>query len=367
MSKTLPEMSREPHPTWIVGKSPSQEQYYHWGRALGKLAPENSVFVVACDHRFESDNFKQSLVLGLSAEGIGVVDIGKKPNDLAAFAGDRLNTEGIAIVTGGTHPPEVNGLRWRLQNSSQSCHEQMAFLKKSAAEADTKTKMPQAGTYRFWDPSQEWIHWLQQVWYDTPSVPLKVVLDTVHGSWSQLAGLALHEVFPDFTVEILHDTPEKSFSVEASQAVAALGSQVPDRHADLGIVLESDDLFHLLDDRGQPLSRNEIGWLFLQMLGPALENEVFLHGKHCCPELIAEVRRYGGRPLCISGKKLDFVGEMRRTGALIGFGSGGGIYFRGARGNRIVVFALCWILDYLAYLHCPLSIWRTQCPEDLLH
>ena len=371
MAKTISDIYRK---TGILGISDEQineHSYRAWGQALGDLLPVNSRFVVSSDCRPSSEAYKQTLIEGLVEQGTCVIDIGKCPTNLAFFARDSVDAVGFAAVTGGSRGPTWNGLRWQLNDLSRSFAQQVEHLRnwRLSDQQDSFLSFGKAGSCRVWDPTYEWVSWLQEIWFDTPSVPIKVILDPMYGNWAELASLALRAIFSGFEIIAIHDQPRSDIEnwspgVQAIYGLHSLKLEVLSQKADLGIALEPDaERFFLVDDQGEPLSNDEICWLFLQMLGPSLKDEFFLHTPRCSVKNIAEGERYGGKAMLVSAEEEPFLAEMKRTEALIGFGDGGEIYYRGVRGNRIVFFAICWILDYLAHLRCPLSLWRTQFPE----
>lgn len=182
----------------------------------------------------------------------------------------------------------------------------------------------------------------------------------------------MRAVFPHVEFTALRDQPQADFrglnpDDFDCQSLAEIGAVITSEQADIGFVFDVDvGPFRVVDDAGYLFSKDEILWLFLQMLGPSLEKETFLYHRNGSVKIVEEGKRYGGEPKeLVSALEEDIVLEMKRTKALIGFGPQGEIYYRGARGNRITFFAICWIMDYLAHLDCPLSLWRKRLPGDL--
>jgi hypothetical protein len=54
---------------------------------------------------------------------------------------------------------------------------------------------------------------------------------------------------------------------------------------------------------------------------------------------------------------------MKETNAIAGLSFYGSLYFRGINGNRIVLFAICWFIDYFTRLGVSLADWRKQFPS----
>lgn len=355
-----------------VDEQLNEELFRSWGNALGDLLTEHAIMLVSSDHRTSSQAYKSALTVGLNEQGIRVIDLGTIPSDLASFACWTLNADGYAAVTGQSQGEGWNGLKWLLADNEIGSQAQQVSWLKNWAEKHAKDKAQVPATpriYRKWDPTFEWISWLQNVWFDTPSVPLKVVIDPLFGCWAGLAVRTLRAVFPSFHFIAIHDEPDERFgglipNVMFRDSLNDLSETIRSEKANFGIALDADaGLFRILDNEGVPLSPDEMAWLFIQMLGKSMEGERFLHDKECAQVVLDEGRRYDAISQLVSGDERMFMEQMKRTEALIGFGPDGEIYYRGAHGNRIVIFAICWILDYLAHLDGTLEHWRTQFHE----
>lgn len=344
--------------------------YRRWGAALGRMLPPRSKYLVTCDNRRHSEEFKVALIAGLVGEGVDVYDLGTVPTNLAAYGYGRVEAAGFAGVGGGSSPADWNGLHWTFAGAPPFPKaEQVERLRNEAENPAPPAERVELGGCRPLEVVYDWISWLQTVWYDTPQVPFRVVIDPLHGNWSFLARRALQAVFPQMFFEAIHDAPDETFgglipSCREPRSLSAICTEVDLRRADLGIVLDADaGCFTLVDGNGFALAPEEIAWLVLQNLGSALKNETFLHDANCSGKIIAEAERLGGMPVPVRRNEECFVAEMKKTGALIGLGSEGEIYFRGAKGNRIVLFACCWFLDYFARLGTSPAEWRNTIPS----
>lgn len=86
------------------------------GQALGSLARERGYaqLAVGRDGRISSPELTQSLIEGLLASGVNVLDLGLAATPLLYFAANR-HTQGCgAVVTGSHNPPEYNGIKLML-------------------------------------------------------------------------------------------------------------------------------------------------------------------------------------------------------------------------------------------------------------
>lgn len=375
MSVPSPRIYRHDHIMGLVGSELSDDLFRSWGIALGRLIGKDSRFVVTCDTRKYSQNFKVALIEGLCSEGIHVIDLETTPTDLASYACESLDSEGYASVTGENRPFSWNGLVWKLKNSSLSRSEQIQYLyaetlKGVSEESDTLKKRFSSNFVRKFDISHDWIDWLQTVWYDTPRVPLKIIVDSMHGNWGHLAPFTIQSVYPEMIVEAIRDEIKDDFNgivpnSRLGRSITPLCNEVIRRKADLGVAFDNDaGLFTVVDGSGVPLVPDEVAWFILHdLLGCALDGEYFLYDRNCSEKVVAEGRRSGGKPVLVENNDDVFLHEMKRMEALIGIRSDGAIYFRGAHGNQIVVFAFCWLLDYLVHLKMPIVEWRATIPS----
>ncbi len=359
---------RQDHIFGRVGTELSADLYEQWGRAFAQMLPSGAKFLVTSDYRESSEEYKVALINGLRTRKIHVLDAGSIPTDLASYGAWFFKTVGFASVTGGSYSPEWNGLRWNFDSPSPTMDEQMAQLQLPV------TKLPYLGpvpgsSLQTCDASSSWIPWLQSIWYDTPRKPFRVIVDPMHGNWSDLARKAFQAVFPHAVFESFHDTAEPDFGglvprSKYPKSIQLLCDEVTRTQADMGIALDADaGDFVVVDRHGVPLLSEEINWFVLHdLLGVALEGETFVHDAYCSEQILAEGRRLGGRPVLSRIGDRAFSQRMRETDALIGLGSGGEIYFRGVQGRRIVIFALCWLIDYMLIQDTTLTDWRKRCP-----
>lgn len=357
----------------ILGLAESEldaECYRRWGASLARLVSAGALLVVTTDGREYSEEYKDALVDSLHDGGVHVIDFGCLPSDLASYGAETVNAAGFVCVTGGAQPSGWTGLHWHLNRCPLSMTEQMKRLRQEAPIPPPVDPGHSTSQYRRLDLTYTWISWLQSVWYDTPHATFRILLDPLHGNWSGLARKCLQAIFPQMVFEAIHDEIRDDFGglVPSSRCSASLESlcrEVDLRRADLGVAFDADaGLFAVVDGHGIPLMPEELAWFVLHdLLGDALKDEVFLHDIHCPGPIVAEGIRLGGKPVPVRRGDESFSAAMKKTNALIGLGSEGEIYFRGAQGNRIVLFAVCWLIDFLACNETDLATWRKTFPR----
>ncbi|MFW5929565.1 MAG: phosphomannomutase, partial [Halobacteriota archaeon] len=83
------------------------ERYVDLGRAVGDVYPE---VVVGRDARLTGEAVSNALHAGLTSAGCRVVDVGRAPTHLVAYAARERKVAGV-VVTASHNPPEYNGVK----------------------------------------------------------------------------------------------------------------------------------------------------------------------------------------------------------------------------------------------------------------
>ncbi|MDR2115206.1 MAG: hypothetical protein LBP87_02375 [Planctomycetaceae bacterium] len=375
MKSSTPSLYRDDFILGLVESELNETLYKSWGQSLARMLPVGSNILVTADFRQSSELFKTALIEGLLSNGVNVFDSGNIPSNLASYGLDLVEGNACVSVTGSNHASIWNGLRWIIPESSFSIASQLKRLHDEAnspvvSGVNSGVTTTARGNYQTLDMIPPWYDLLQNVWYDVPQLPLRIILDPMYGNWAPLAQHALQTCFPKISFESIHDEPKGDFggmlpASRCRKSLSTLCSEVVRRHADLGIALEADACsFSLIDNLGQPLLSEEVIWIVLHyLLSDTINGEIFLHDVNCSEKIITEGIRLGASPRVVKNSHHAFLKKMKETNALIGFGFDGSIYFRGVRGRRIVIFAICWFLDYFTRLKMPLSEWRKLFPK----
>lgn len=97
----------------IVDKTLTTEAAFAIGQALGSLAKSKGVdtMCVGRDGRLSGPKLADSLMQGITDQGINVKSIGLTPTPVLYFATVLTNTGSGVAVTGSHNPPEYNGLK----------------------------------------------------------------------------------------------------------------------------------------------------------------------------------------------------------------------------------------------------------------
>ena len=108
-----PKIFREYDVRGLVDIDLSDEVVYSLGRGfatyVSRLGKRN--VVVGRDGRLSSPRFRDSLVAGMVAGGLDVVDVGVCPTPVFYFSLFHLDRDGGVMITGSHNPPEFNGFK----------------------------------------------------------------------------------------------------------------------------------------------------------------------------------------------------------------------------------------------------------------
>ena len=108
-----PRIFREYDIRGLVDTDLSDEVVYSLGRGfatyISRLGKRN--VVVGRDGRLSSPRFRDSLVAGMVAGGLDVVDVGVCPTPVFYFSLFHLDRDGGVMITGSHNPPEFNGFK----------------------------------------------------------------------------------------------------------------------------------------------------------------------------------------------------------------------------------------------------------------
>ncbi len=208
--------------------------------------------VVGRDIRPHSESLSDAMIEGISASGIGCVDIGLIDTPMIYFAINHLGTCGGIQVTASHNPIEYNG--FKISGFKGRPIGEDTGLKEIRRIVSTLKRMPigaatgPAQCADLWGPYRE--HVLQSL---NMARPLKVVVDASNGC----AGKMIPLVFDDTEVEIIplnfeigqgfaHDpNPLVESNLEQLQKAVRL------RKADFGVCFDGDaDRCMVVDEKG---------------------------------------------------------------------------------------------------------------------
>jgi phosphomannomutase len=197
--------------------------------------------VVGYDRRFLSDRMGRHVAEELAAAGVGVRLADSPITTPAVSVAVTLGKHaGGLMVTASHNPPEYNGIKVKSEAGGSASEEYVARV---AAHMDQEAGGGGRGRVTVAPIGDDYARHVLALHRDeSPARPLRIVLDTMHGSASGVAGRVLREMGHE-VVEI-RDSANPSFGGVSPEPIpphiAMLQRVVLRERADLGVALDGD-------------------------------------------------------------------------------------------------------------------------------
>jgi phosphomannomutase len=349
----------------IRGVYPEQfdeDAAYRIGRAFASWAGANQI-VLGRDCRLSSPSMSEAFAAGVTAAGVGVVDVGLATTDMVYFASGRMSLPG-AMFTASHNPPEYNGLKLCLSGARPVGIE--SGLAEVRAQAETEPPPSEAGapaarglvTHR--DLRDDYLEHLISFVDLERFLPFTVVADAANG----MAGLVVPELFqrlPGKLVPLYMDL-DGTFPNHPADPIDPKNQEDVKREvlahgADLGLAFDGDaDRVFLVDEHARGISGS---------LGTALvaigmlerhPGATILHNLICSRVVPEVIREHGGTPVRTRVGHSFIKKVMAETGAVFGGEHSGHYYFRAHYNADSGLVASMVVLDQMSKAGKPLSV-----------
>lgn len=312
----------------IVDESLTVDMAHAIGKALGSeaVALKQTAIAVARDGRLSGPKLIQALTDGILSTGINVVNVGLVPTPVLYFACFHLKTSSGIMLTGSHNPPNYNGLKMVLNNTTLS-GETIQALKQRILDKNFATGN---GEYSEQDISEDY---LKHITDDVKlSRPLKIVIDAGNGVAGELApklykamGCEITELYCDIDGSFPNHHPDPS----QPETLEVLIDTVKKEKADVGFAFDGDG-----DRLGVIAPDGEIIWADRQMILYAqdiLERNPgadIIYDIKCSVNLTKAIEEAGGNPLMWKTGHSLVKAKLKETGAPLAGEMSGHIFFK---------------------------------------
>ena len=239
------------------------------GLGLGSLIKKNKNNKQICvghDSRSYSLEVKESLISGLIASGINVIDLGLTISPAAYFAQYYLNCDNVAMVTASHNPNGWTGIKMGNEKTLTFGPKLIGELKNIIREKNIKTDKP--GTYTFKNINEEYINDIIERY--NISRKIKAVVACGNGT----AGIFAPKVLNCIGIEVipLHCDLDNSFpnynpNPEDLVMLKDLSKNVLKHNADIGFAFDGDgDRLGVVDNEGKEIFSDKVGLLIARNL-----------------------------------------------------------------------------------------------------
>lgn len=291
----------------VRGKYPSEineEVAYTFGLGYGSYLQEKlnqNKCVISRDIRLSSPSLAKSMIEGLLASGIDVIDYGITTTPMNYYARHTNNLMGV-MITASHNPKDENGFKFSLDEYTNARGEMITNLRDYIKEGKF---LSGNGKLEEKNIEEDYINYVVNN-LKIGKRKIKVVFDLANGATSIIARKIFEKVNIDFT--IINEEADGNFpnhhpdpSIEAN--LDELKAKVKELNADLGISFDGDgDRIGIVDHEGTLVSIEAYGILILRNIIDKVEEKKFLYDAKCSDIFKDEVIKLGGTPIiCRTG------------------------------------------------------------------
>jgi phosphomannomutase/phosphoglucomutase len=281
---------------WALGRAFAQSVV---DANVGRVQDSASLKVgVGRDCRLTGPALASSLIEGLRAGGVSVVDSGMGPTPQLYFSVYKLNLDGGIQVTGSHNPPDMNGFKMMIGRTTLS-GEMIQELKAKVIDCPSRELSAQLkGALDEFDARSDYIAELTE--RSKPYMgerKLKVVVDAGNG----VGGMVGPEVLRNLGCEVieLYTEPDGNFpnhhpDPTELKNIVELTEKVLSEQADIGIGWDGDaDRIGVVDEKGDVVFGDMLLILYGRKLLEEVSNPTIIGDVKCSEILFQDLRSKG--------------------------------------------------------------------------
>ena len=298
------------------------------GRAFGTvaLAEGETAVAVGRDGRLSGPSLSASLIRGLVATGIEVIDVGLVTTPMLYFAAHTLCSSGIQ-VTGSHNPKDYNGFKMVMAGRAIYGEEIQALRRMMEAESWT---LKDGGSVRAVDVLPAYS--ARIVGDIKLSRPLKIVVDSGNGIAGASApailraiGCEVTELFSEVDGNFPNHHPDPSKPENLRDLMAALAAG----DAELGLAFDGDgDRLGIVTKGGNNIYPDRQMMLFAQDVLSRVPGGTILFDVKCSQRLAPAIEAAGGKALMFKTGHSLIKAKMKEIDSPLGGEMSGHIFFK---------------------------------------
>lgn len=312
----------------IVDESLTENAVYAIGKALGSEAQalKQEAICVARDGRLSGPKLLEALTAGIRSSGIDVINLGCVPTPVLYFGAFHLNTGCGVMLTGSHNPPNYNGLKMVLANTTLS-GDTIQKLKQRILDNDFTTG---EGNYEEVDIKDDYIN---RVAEDVKlKKPMKIIVDAGNGVAGEMAPKLFKKMGCDVTemyCEIDGTFPNHHPDPSQPETLDDIIAEVKEKKADVGYAFDGDG-----DRLGVIAPSGEIIWPDRQMILYAQDvlsrnpGADIIYDIKCSMNLDKAISEAGGNPVMWKTGHSLVKAKLKETGAPLAGEMSGHIFFK---------------------------------------
>jgi phosphomannomutase/phosphoglucomutase len=298
------------------------------GRAYGSYINRDGgrVVVVGRDGRVSSPSIHKSLVRGITAAGVDVIDIGLSTSPMVYFATAYWRLDGGVNVTASHNPPEYNGFKLNLKGGRPLVEEEITQIRDMAQKRDFVEGKGQVYSREVKGDYYQKLLSLVKV-----GLGLRVVIDAGNGTAGPFApgllrqtGNEIIELYCDLDPTFPHHIPDPSIA----ENLVDLQAEVKETGANLGFAYDGDgDRIGIVDEKGQAIN-GDLGLVLLARdLLTRHPGAKILFEVRFSQVVIDDIKAHGGQPEMYKCGHSLIRKKMQEEGILLAGELSGHFYF----------------------------------------
>ncbi|MEJ2636263.1 MAG: phosphomannomutase/phosphoglucomutase [Calditrichia bacterium] len=327
MAKVNPFIFREYDVRGIVDKDLTDEVVELLGKSFGTYVQRQGGKKVSVggDVRLSTERFRKALIKGLTTSGVDVVDVGVVPTPIQYFSLYTLNVAGGVMITGSHNPPEFNGFKLSVGQSSIYGEE----IQKLLEIIEKDEFLTGEGTVENADLTPDYIEDIKS--RIKLEGGIKAVIDCGNGAGALVAEKLMRELGvdaffmfcePDGTFPNHHPDP----TIEEN--LQPLRERVLKLQADLGIAYDGDaDRIGVIDDQGNVVWGDRLLILFARDVLKEKKGQKIIFEVKCSQALPEAIEAAGGEPIMWKTGHSLLKKKMKETGATMAGEMSGHLFF----------------------------------------
>ncbi len=327
MAQINPYIFREYDIRGVVDKDLTDEVVLLLGKAFGTYLQRQGGRKVSVggDVRLSTERFKKVLIQGLTSTGVDVVDIGIVPTPVQYFSLFKLNVDGGVMITGSHNPPDFNGFKMSVGQST-IYGEEIQKLRQIIEQDEFLTGEGQVETR---DLIDDYINDLKSRIHIQGKI--KAVVDCGNGAASLVAEKLMRELGID--AYMMYCEPDGTFpnhhpDPTVEENVKDLREQVLKLGANLGVAYDGDaDRIGVIDDKGDIVWGDRLLILFARDVLQEKKGQKIIFEVKCSQALPEAIEAAGGEPIMWKTGHSLLKKKMKETGATIAGEMSGHLFF----------------------------------------
>ena len=350
----------------IVGQELTESIAEQMARAFATVARERGAKTVSVgrDGRLSSPSLRDSLVRGLTAAGLHVLDIGVCPTPLLYFSLFHLPVDGGIMITGSHNAAEYNG--FKLCIGREALHgEEIQHIRRVmegrrfSSGAGTVTERPIIPDY---------LQYLKESFAEVNAAGLHVVLDCGNGAAALVAKQAVEQLgcrvtglYCDLDGRFPNHHPDPTVVDNLRDLIRTVRTA----KADVGIGYDGDaDRIGAVDEQGNILWGDRLMVIFARDILAARPGSTIISEVKASQSLYDDIGKQGGRPIMWKTGHSLIKAKMKEEQALLAGEMSGHMFFADRYfGYDDAIYASCRLIEILAKTKRTLSSLVADLPQ----